>query len=192
MPEVTTQIITPRWIAPVVPQGSLLDGHSLVIKGERIAALLSTTEARAQFSEATEIVLQDHLLTPGFINTHGHAAMTLLRGYADDLEMMDWLTNCIWPIEGRLVDPDFVYDGTRLAAAEMIRSGTTYAADLYFFPDAAARAFTNMKMRAQVGMPVLEFGNAWARDEEDHIHKGLAFRDSVKNNPLITAAFAPH
>lgn len=192
MPEVSTQIVSPRWIAPVMPPGTLLEGHSLVIEGERIVALQPAEKARADHPDAIEISLADHLLTPGFINAHGHAAMTLLRGYADDLEMMDWLTNCIWPIEGRLVDPQFVYDGTRLAAAEMIRSGTTCAADLYFFPDAAARAFTNMKMRAQVGMPVLQFGNAWARDEEDHIHKGLAFRDSVKNNELITAAFAPH
>ena len=184
MPEAKTEIISPRWIAPVVPKGLLLETHSLVIEARQIIALLPTADARSKYPDAAEVSLPDHLLVPGFINSHGHAAMTLLRGYADDLEMMDWLTNRIWPIEGKLVDEQFVYDGTRLAAAEMIRSGTTCAADTYFFPEASARAFSNMKCRAQVAMPVLQFGNAWARDEEDHIHKGLAFRDTIKNNAL--------
>jgi 5-methylthioadenosine/S-adenosylhomocysteine deaminase len=169
-----------------------LTDHSLIIHGERIVDLLPQPQAVEKHPEAPEITLPGHLLTPGFINVHGHAAMTLLRGIADDREMMDWLTNWIWPIEGKLVDADFVYDGSRLAALEMMLSGTTCAADTYFFPEAAARAFTDMHFRAQVAMPVIQFANAWARNEEDHIHKGLAFYDSTRNNALITAAFAPH
>ncbi len=188
----TTQIISPAWIAPVMPQGTLLTNHSLVVQNDRIEALLPRDKAVSEFPDAEEIRLDQHLLTPGFVNCHGHAAMTLLRGVADDREMMDWLTNWIWPIEGQLVDEQFVYDGTRLAALEMIMGGTTCAADTYFFPEAAARAFTDMHFRAQVGMPVLQFDNAWAKGEEDHIHKGLAFRDSVRNQPLLTTAFAPH
>jgi 5-methylthioadenosine/S-adenosylhomocysteine deaminase len=187
-----TCIVSPRWIAPVAPDNIIIEGHSLVISGQKIVDLKPSAEASAAYPDADVITLPDHLLMPGLVNVHGHAAMTLLRGYADDLEMMDWLTNCIWPIEAELVDAQFVYDGTRLAAAEMIRGGTTCAADTYFFPEAAARAFTDMKFRAQVAMPVLQFANAWARDEEDHIHKGLAFRDSIKNSDLITTAFAPH
>lgn len=188
----TTQILSPDWIAPVVPERTLLKGHSLIIKAERIVDLLPTDEARLKYPEAVETALPGRLLTPGFVNVHGHAAMTLLRGIADDREMMDWLTNWIWPIEGKLVNKQFVYDGTRLAALEMILSGTTCAAETYFFPDAAADAFTDMHFRAQVGMPVLQFDNAWAKGEEDHIHRGLAFRDSIKNSDLITTAFAPH
>lgn len=187
-----TQIISASWIAPVIPEGTVLTGHSLVIEDAHIRALLPRDEALRQFTDGVEVRLHRHLLTPGFINAHGHAAMTLLRGIADDREMMDWLTNWIWPIEGQLVDDRFVYDGTRLATMEMIMGGTTCTADNYFFPEAAARAFSDMHFRAQVGMPVLQVHNAWAKSEEDHIHKGLAFRDSIRNQPLLTTAFAPH
>ena len=189
---ITKQIISPTWIAPVVPRRTLLTDHSLVVQNDRIEALLPRDAAVSQFADATELRLDQHLLTPGFVNCHGHAAMTLLRGVADDREMMDWLTKWIWPIEGRLVDAQFVYDGTRLAVMEMVMGGTTCAADSYFFPEAAARAFSDMHFRAQVGMPVMQFDNAWANGEEDHIHKGLAFRDSVRNQPHLTTAFAPH
>jgi 5-methylthioadenosine/S-adenosylhomocysteine deaminase len=192
MTSAAIQIISPTWIAPVIPAGALLLNHSLVIEGDRIVALVPHADALARFPDVPDLELEGHLLTPGFVNAHGHAAMTLLRGIADDREMMDWLTNWIWPIEGELVSDQFVYDGTRLAALEMIMGGTTCAADTYFFPEAASRAFTQMHFRAQVGMPVLQFANAWARNEEDHIHKGLAFRDSIKNSSLVTTAFAPH
>jgi 5-methylthioadenosine/S-adenosylhomocysteine deaminase len=186
------QILSPTWIAAVDPSCSLLEGYSLVIDQDRISALMPRAEATSSFPDASELVLDQHLLTPGFVNVHGHAAMTLLRGIADDREMMDWLTNWIWPIEGQLVDRQFVYDGTRQAAMEMLRSGTTCAADTYFFPEESSRAFSDMHMRAQVAMPVLQFGNAWARNEEEHIHLGLAFHDSIKNSELLTTAFAPH
>jgi 5-methylthioadenosine/S-adenosylhomocysteine deaminase len=192
MTSAAIQIISPTWIAPVIPAGALLLNHSLVIEGDRIVALVPHADALARYPDVPDLELEGHLLTPGFVNAHGHAAMTLLRGIADDREMMDWLTNWIWPIEGELVSDQFVYDGTRLAALEMIMGGTTCAADTYFFPEAASRAFTQMHFRAQVGMPVLQFANAWARNEEDHIHKGLAFRDSIKNSSLVTTAFAPH
>lgn len=176
----------------MVPEGTVLADHSLVISGERIAAVLPRDEAVSTYPDAPERRLEQHLVTPGFINVHGHAAMALLRGVADDREMMDWLTNWIWPIEGQLVDRRFVYDGTRQAAMEMLRTGTTCVADTYFFPEESSRAFTDMHMRAQVAMPVLQHGNAWARNEDDHIHLGLAFHDRIRNSPLITTAFAPH
>ena len=163
-----------------------------MIKDQHILEIAPRQQAINQYPGAAEVHLPGHILTPGFVNAHGHAAMTLLRGVADDREMMDWLTRWIWPIEGQLVDAEFVYDGTRLAALEMIMSGTTCAAETYFFPESAARAFTDMRMRAQIGMPVLQFGNAWARNEEEHIHLGLAFRDSIKNSHLLSPAFAPH
>ncbi len=185
-------IISPTWIATVDPVGSLIEAHSLVIEGADIISILPTAEAKQDHPEAACVDLPGHLVTPGFVNCHGHAAMTLLRGVADDLEMMDWLTNWIWPIEGKLVDSRFVYDGTRLAVAEMLLTGTTCAADTYFFPESAGNAYADMQFRAQVAMPVLQFPNAWARNEEEHISKGLAFRDSIRNSELLTTAFAPH
>ena len=186
------QLISPTWIAPVIPRGTVLEHHSLLVEDNLITACLPSETARLEHPDAVEYRLERHLVTPGFVNCHGHAAMTLLRGVADDREMMDWLTNWIWPVEGELVTPEFVYDGARLAVLEMLLSGTTCAADTYFFPDETARAFTNLGIRGQIAMPILKFPNAWARDEEDHLHKGLAFRDSIKNSALLTPAFAPH
>lgn len=175
-----------------MPRETLLEDHCLAVTDGTIAMLGSPEEVQAAHPDLPVIHLDQHLLVPGLVNCHGHAAMTLLRGYADDTNMMSWLMESIWPVEARLVDADFVYDGTRLAAAEMLRGGTTCAADSYFFPEAAGRAFEQMKMRAQLGLPVIKFSNAWARDEEEHIQKGLDFRDRVKNSPRITTAFAPH
>ncbi|MBD3647736.1 MAG: amidohydrolase family protein, partial [Pseudomonadales bacterium] len=194
MPENTVPfIISARWIAPVIPEGVLLENHSLVIRGNEIIDLMDSHDAREKYPDSPVTELGSHIVTPGLVNAHGHAAMHLLRGYADDRELMDWLQNYIWPVEGKMVDWQFVYDGATLAVAEMVRTGTTCAADLYFFPEATAQAFSDHKFRGQVGMPVLEFPSAWAADEDDYIHKGLEFRDDhVKNNPLITTAFAPH
>ena len=106
-----TQIISPTWIVPVVPRGTVLEGHSVVVRDDRILDILPTAEARASAPDADEITLPEHVLTPGFVNTHGHAAMTLLRGYADDRELMDWLNNHIWPVEGKLVNADLARRG---------------------------------------------------------------------------------
>ena len=188
----TSFIVHAKWIAPVVPRQTLLEDHCLAVTDGTIAMLGTADEVQAAHPNLPEVRLDNHLLMPGIVNCHGHAAMTLLRGYVDDINMMRWLTDAIWPVEGKLVDADFVYDGTRLAAAEMLRTGTTCTADSYFFPEASGKAFEEMKMRAQVGLCVIKFSNAWARDEEDHIHKGLAWRDTAKNSPRITTAFAPH
>ena len=185
-------LISSCWIVPVIPAKTVFENHALVIDGNVIKDLLPAGKAREKYPKARQIELPNHLLTAGFINTHGHAAMTLLRGYADDCELVDWLNNHIWPIEAKLVNHDFVRDGSTLAIAEMISTGTTCAADTYFFPEAVASAFAENSFRGQVGMPVVNFANAWAGSEELHIQKGLAFRDSVKDNEMITTAFAPH
>ncbi len=185
-------LISARWIVPVIPSDTVFENHALVISESVIKDLLPVDTARNQYPNATEIELPQHLLTAGFINTHGHAAMSLLRGYADDRELMDWLGNHIWPVEAKLVNHDFVKDGTTLAIAEMISTGTTCAADTYFFPNAVATAFIENKFRGQVAMPVIQFANAWAESEEQHIQKGLEFRDSIKDSELVSTAFAPH
>ena len=185
-------LIHARWIIPVLPQGCVLENHSLAIQDKKIVAILATDIAKATLNPKQEYYLGQHALIPGLINAHGHAAMTLLRGYADDTELMDWLNNHIWPVERRIVDYDFVYDGTTLAIAEMISTGTTFAADSYFFPSAVASAFLDNKFRCQVCMPVIQFPNAWAKDENEHIRKGLSVHDDYKDEQLINTAFAPH
>ena len=192
MPNQSVSLLEPRWIVPVVPANTVLSEHSVVLSDETIVAVLPRETARTRYPDATVTTLAEHVLIPGLINAHGHSAMTLLRGYADDLPLMTWLTDHIWPVEAAHVDESFVRDGTNLAAAEMLETGTTCVADTYFFPEAAARAFSDAGIRAQVSLPVIQFPNAWARDESEHITRGLAFRDAFRNVPLITTAFAPH
>lgn len=176
----------------MVPEGLVLTDHSLVISGDKIVDLLPRQQAKSQYPDHIETELPHHALTPGFINVHGHAAMTLLRGYADDKALMDWLNNYIWPAEGRFISHEYVYDGTALAIAEMIRGGTTCAIDSYFFPNASADAYTDLGFRAQVSMPIIQFPTNWAKDEADHLHKALEVHNDIKSRPLIRTALAPH
>jgi len=185
-------ILSPKWLVPVVPKGLVLTDHSLVIEGDSILDILPRNGALAQYPTYTETALPEHVLTAGFINVHGHAAMTLLRGYADDKGLMDWLTHYIWPVENQFINFDYVYDGTSLAIAEMIRGGTTCAIDSYFFPNASADAYSNHGFRAQVCMPIIQFPTNWARDEEEHLHKALQVHNDIKSRPLIHTALAPH
>lgn len=185
-------LISARWIAPVIPERTLLEHHTLVLHQHRIVDLLPDQQAILQYQAANHFELQDHLVIPGLVNTHGHAAMTLLRGYADDEPLMDWLHKHIWPIEAQFVNYDFVKDGASLAIAEMLRSGTTCFSDLYFFPDAVAHAAVEMGIRVQVCVPVVQFANAWAQSEEEHIHKGLAVHDDFRSSEFVHTCFGPH
>ena len=185
-------LIHARWLIPVEPDNTVLDHHSLAIKNGRIHAILATDEARQRYQGAVELELDQHALIPGLINAHTHAAMSLFRGLADDLPLMEWLNNHIWPAEGAWVNPEFVYDGTQLAMAEMLRGGTTCFNDMYFFPDETARAADAARMRAAVGMILIDFPTAWAANAQDYIDKGLALHDHYKPHPLISTLFAPH
>ena len=185
-------LISAKWIVPVEPDDSLLEDHTLVVHEEKILDILPTTEAAAKYSSLDTCELTQHALIPGLVNSHTHAAMTLFRGLADDLPLMDWLNNHIWPAEQRWVDPRFVEDGTRLAVAEMLRGGTTCFADMYFFPDHTAEVAAAAGMRAVVGLIIIDFPTAWARDADEYFAKGEEVHDSFKHNPLIRTAFAPH
>lgn len=185
-------LIHAGWILPIEPDDRLLPEQSLAIHEGRIAAILPQAEARKQYRAKVEIELAQHILIPGLINTHTHAAMSLLRGLADDLPLMDWLQNHIWPAEGRWVSEEFVHDGTELAVAEMLRSGTTCFNDMYFFPEVTARVVANCGLRATVGLIVIDFPTAYAKDPDDYLAKGLALHDQYRNHPLIRTAFAPH
>ena len=185
-------LIHASWIVPVEPEGLVLPEHSIAIANGQIQAILPTTEARARFQAEHEIHRPGHALIPGLINSHTHAAMSLMRGLADDLPLMEWLGKHIWPVEARWVSPDFVRDGTRLAIAEMLRSGTTCFHDMYFFPDEVARQAEYAGMRAVVGIILIDFPSAWAQNAEEYLSKGLALHDSLRGSSLVSTALAPH
>lgn len=185
-------IIEARWLIPVIPKDVLLEYQAVVIQAGKIIATCPILTAH-QLYQANEIVhLGEHVLMPGFINLHTHAAMNLMRGLADDLPLMPWLEEHIWPAEQKMVSPQFVHDGTLLACAEMLRGGITTFNDMYFYPEATAEAAIQAGMRANLGLLVLEFATQYANNAESYIDKGTQARDVLKNEPLITFSFAPH
>jgi 5-methylthioadenosine/S-adenosylhomocysteine deaminase len=185
-------LIHARWVIPVEPADVVLDHHSVAVRGGRIVAVVPRGEARSRFHAAESFELDDHILLPGLVNLHGHSAMSLMRGIADDLPLMRWLQEAIWPAEGTHMSREFVRDGTLLAAAEMLRGGTTTCNEMYFYPGAAAEAFAQTGMRALVGAPVLDFPTPYASDADDYLRKGLAERDAWRSHPLIGFTLAPH
>jgi 5-methylthioadenosine/S-adenosylhomocysteine deaminase len=185
-------LLEARWIIPVEPVGAVLRDHAIAIDKGLIQAILPVAEAQARFSPGERIILRTHALIPGLVNLHIHAAMSLMRGMADDLPLMEWLNNHIWPAETRHVDAGFVFDGTRLACAEMLRGGITCFNDMYFFPEASIQAVLASGMRAAVGMIIIDFPTAYASDADDYLAKGLALRDKYNHHPLLSFCFAPH
>jgi 5-methylthioadenosine/S-adenosylhomocysteine deaminase len=179
-----------RWVVPVAPVGAL-EHHSLLIHEGRVIRVLPTAEAD-QFDAGEHLSLPTHALLPGLVNAHTHGAMTLLRGIADDIPLKAWLEEHIWPREARFVAVDFVHDGSLLAAAEMLRGGVTCCNDMYFFPDAAARAYSASGMRAMLGLPVLDFPTPYAADADGCLQAGLAARDLWKHDPRLSFSLAPH
>ena len=192
MTERVDLLLRPRWLIRVEPDCTPLAGHALAVRNGRIVAVVPADEARERFVADRVEDLPEHVLMPGMVNAHCHAAMNLLRGLGDDLALMDWLNQAIWPAEGRHVSADFVRDGTTLAAAEMLRGGITTFNDMYFFPEAAATAVDRTGIRALLGVVVIEFASAYASGPDDYLGKGLAARDSWKDHPRITFAIAPH
>src|SRR5437773_12514834 len=172
-------LISARWVIPVEPAGAVLDDHCVAVAAGRIVAVLPSAEAARGFDAREHLRLDRHALIPGLVNLHTHAAMTLLRGLADDLSLMAWLRDHIWPAEARHVSPEFVYDGTLLACAEMLRGGVTCFNDMYFFPEMAGRAAVDARIRAVLGIVVIEFPTAYASDPQDYLRKGLAMRDEL-------------
>jgi 5-methylthioadenosine/S-adenosylhomocysteine deaminase len=179
------------WILPVEPAGALA-GHALVVDAGRVVALLPTAAADAAYAPREHVALPRHALIPGLVNAHTHAAMALFRGIADDVPLSVWLEQHIWPREGRFAAPDFVFDGASLAGAEMLRGGITCCNDMYFFPDATARALLAVGMRAMLGLPVLDFPTPYAADPDGYLQKGLAVRDEFIHEPRLAFSLSPH
>jgi 5-methylthioadenosine/S-adenosylhomocysteine deaminase len=186
-------LLKARWIIPVVPENRILENCALAIGNNgQIVALLPQDEAEKRFQAEQTINLSNHILIPGLVNAHGHAAMSLLRGYADDKPLEDWLQNHIWPAEAQWVSEEFVRDGTALAIAEMIKSGTTCFADMYFYPEQTALVAQQAHIRSNIFFPIFDFATAWGSGPDDYFSKGLALRDDFRSSSLIRVGFGPH
>ena len=185
-------IIYARWVVPVRPREEVLENMGVVVNKGKIVCLLPRQECERCYT-AVEVVERPHgVLIPGLINAHTHASMSLLRGYADDLPLMKWLSEYIWPAEAKWVDERFVEFGAELAILEMIKGGTTCFNDMYFFPDVVARVAKNSGIRASVGMIVIDFPTVWAQNSDEYLDKGMAVHDAYRHESRISTTFAPH
>ena len=185
-------IISAKWVIPVVPRNTVLENHAVIIENDQIIEVLATDKACKKYPNAEHIEHNDHALLPGFVNAHTHVAMNLFRGIADDLPLMEWLNDHIWPAEAKWVNEEFVRDGTQLAIAEMLLSGTTCFNDMYFYPNIVASTAQEMGIRAFVGMILMDFPTAWAANADDYFSKGLNVHDEVRSLSLVNTTLAPH
>ena len=188
----TDTLIEAKWIIPVEPSGVILNHHALAIDQGIICDILPIHDAQLRYHPKQTIALKDHVLIPGLINLHTHAAMTLMRGLADDVPLMEWLNQSIWPAESKHVNAQFVLDGTQLACAEMIRGGITCFNDMYFFPESCAQSAIISGIRAAIGLVVIDFPTSYASDADDYLTKGLKLRDQFQQHSLLSFCLAPH
>ena len=184
-------LLLPTWLVPVEPAGVVLKNHALGIRDGRIVLIAPREEADQYLANETRD-LSGMLLAPGLVNAHGHAAMTLFRGLADDLPLMTWLREHVWPAESRWVDEAFIKAGSELAIAEQLQSGITCFSDMYFFPEVVSQLAHKHGIRAQISIPVLNFPIPGARDADEALRKGVALFDDLKHHPRLSIAFGPH
>ncbi|MBJ6138889.1 TRZ/ATZ family hydrolase [Marinobacter litoralis] len=184
--------INARWLIPIEPFGVVLEHQAVILQGSRIAAVLPQADADQKFRTRETIDLPNHVVLPGLINLHGHTAMSLFRGMADDLPLMTWLNEHIWPAEGQFVCEQFVLDGSRLAMAEMLRTGTTTFSDMYFFPEATAQAAHDTGMRAQVCFPLMDMPTMWGSGPDEYLAKGADLIAQWREDEFVMPAIGPH
>ncbi len=192
MDRAVDQLLEARWVIPVEPRGVVLEHHAVAVAGDSIAEVLPIEVARAKYTNALRVDLSEHALIPGLVNAHTHNPMTLMRGLADDLPLMVWLQQHIWPAEARVMGPEYVRDGIELAIAEMLRGGTTCCNENYFFPDVQAATYLRHGFRAVVGLPFIEFPSGWAKSRDEYFDKNLAVFDEFKGEQLVSMTLAPH
>lgn len=194
MPTPTTPLdllLLPTWLVPVEPAGVVLKDHGVGIRDGRIVFIGPRAQALKLVTTQTR-ELPDMLLSPGLINAHGHAAMTLFRGMADDLPLMTWLEQHIWPAETKWVNEDFVRDGTNLAIAEQLKGGITCFSDMYFYPKVASECVHNSGIRAQIAIPILDFPIPGASSADESLRQAVELFADLKLHPRIKIAFGPH
>ncbi|MBN8734996.1 MAG: TRZ/ATZ family hydrolase [Xanthomonadales bacterium] len=185
-------LISARWVVPIQPDRVVLEDHAVAINAGAIVEVLPRDDASKKYMPRERIDLPEHALIPGLVNAHSHNPMVLLRGLADDLPLMTWLQEHIWPVEAKVIGPGFVRDGVELAIAEMLRGGTTCCNENYFFPDAQAATYKAHGFRAVVGLPIIEFPSAWAQTRDEYFERALAVHDQYRDDPLVRTSFGPH
>lgn len=185
-------LVHPKCIITCNEADSILENHALAIKDGKIRDILPNKQVLEKYHPTTTLHYSSKAILPGFINAHTHSAMVVFRGLADDLELMDWLYNYVWPAESKWVSKKLVYDASLIAMAEMIRSGTTCFNDMYFFLEDTAKAAIEAGMRGFIGLHIINVPTAWAKSIDEYFDKGLAFYEEYKNNPLIRPTMAPH
>ena len=191
-PQPCDLLIEAGWVVPVVPHGVVLADHAVAVSAGAIVAVLPIAEARERFAAKESVSRPDAALIPGLVNAHTHNPMTLLRGIADDLPLMTWLREHIWPVEAAVIGPEFVADGMALSIAEMLRGGTTCANENYFFPDVQAAVYKKNGFRALVGAVIIDFPSAWAKSDDEYFDRACELHDAWRGDPLVGTAFAPH
>jgi 5-methylthioadenosine/S-adenosylhomocysteine deaminase len=185
-------VVEARWVLPMAPANTALSRHGVAVNGGKIVAIGPADELLARFEPHEHILRSTHVLMPGFVNAHTHAAMTVLRGLPVRGPLLPWLRETVWPAEQRWTSPDLVRDGTQLAIAEMLRAGITTFGDMYLFPEETARVATAARMRAVIGLPVAEAATAWADDATGYLAKAEQLWDQYKSSPWVCLQFAPH
>ena len=185
-------LLSATWVLPIAPHNVVLPDHGIAVHDGRIIELAATNELLARHPDCVHTNLQDQILMPGLVNAHGHAAMSLMRGIGAGLALQEWLNDAIWPFEAKNMDAQAVALGTELSIAEMLLSGTTTFADMYFFPETVARVAHQTGMRCQIAAPIIDFATLWSRDADDSVHKTMALYDEYRHHPLINVAFGPH
>ena len=182
--------IDARWVLPMSEGTGVLENHTVLVTDGKVSGLCPTSECTEEAGETLR--LTEHAVLPGYINAHGHAAMALFRGMADDLPLMTWLEQHIWPAEGQWVSSGFVYDGTQLAIAEMLRCGTTTFADMYFYSGDSIQASLDAGMRTVSFTPVLDFPTNFAQNADEYIRKTMDVHAKYRHQGLAHIGIGPH
>jgi 5-methylthioadenosine/S-adenosylhomocysteine deaminase len=190
-PEPVDLLIEARWVLPMAPVNTVLEHHAVAVTSGQIVALGPIAEMNARFEPRERVVRGSHALLPGFVNAHTRAATTLLRGLPVRGTRSQWLRHTVGVAEQRCMSPDFVREGTQLAIAEMLRAGITSFADMYLFPEEAARAASAARMRAAIGLPVRDTPNLWAESATAYFEKAEQLWDEYRADPWVCLYFAP-
>ena len=190
-PQGADLVISADHVLPIAPANIVLTNTAIAVAGDTIVDVGDTEAVLARHPHARCRHLPHHVLMPGLVNAHGHLAMTLLRGMGEGQSLEAWLQETIWPLEGKWVDEDFVADGTLLAMAEMLASGTTTGSDMYFFPETVVE-LARVGCRMQVTFPIINHPNVWSQSVDECFEKGLKLRDECRANPMVEVCFGPH
>src|SRR3982751_6530917 len=185
-------IITARYVVTMDPQRRVIENGAIAVRGALIAGVGTRAEIDAKFQPKSRIDAGNAAITPGLINTHTHAPMSLFRGIADDLRLQDWLEKYIFPAEAKNVNADFVRWGTRLACLEMLLSGTTTYTDMYYFEEVIAEATKEAGMRGVLGQTIIQFPVPDAKTPQEGLQRTERFIQRFAKDPLIVPAVAPH